>query len=133
MVRKVLLIIYRGIKLQFDATFLFLHHKKTTIMFGDLFGQMEEQQKALREKLRTISVEAEAGDEAIKITANAAREITNITIDPAIIDPDDAEQLEDLLLVAINRVLEKAATKESAESQKLINDMLPGMDGLFGG
>lgn len=103
-------------------------------MFGDLFGQMEEQQKALREKLSTIPVEAEAGDGAVKITANAAREITNIKIDPAVLDPEDPEQLEDLLLVAINRVLEKAAVKEAAESQKLISNMLPpGMEGLFGG
>lgn len=103
-------------------------------MFGDMFGQMEERQKALREKLQGISVEAESGDGLVKITANAAREITNIKVDPSIMDPEDPEQLEDLLLVAINRVLEKAATKEAAESQKLISDMLPpGMSGLFGG
>lgn len=103
-------------------------------MFGDLFGQMEEQQKALREKLSEIMVEAEAGDGAVKITANAAREVTNIKLDPSILDPEDPEQLEDLLLVAINRVLEKAALKEAAESQKLISNMLPpGMEGLFGG
>ncbi|MBX2878149.1 MAG: YbaB/EbfC family nucleoid-associated protein [Saprospiraceae bacterium] len=99
-----------------------------------MFGQMEEQQKALREKLAGISVEAEAGDGAVKIIANATREITNIKIDPSIIDPQDPEQLEDLLLVAINRALEAAATKEAAESQKLISSMLPpGMGGLLGG
>jgi hypothetical protein len=103
-------------------------------MFGDMFGQMEEQQKALREQLKNITIEAEAGDGAIKVTANAAREITNIKVDPALMDPEDPEQLEDLLLVAINRALEKAATKEAAESQKLISTMLPpGMEGLFGG
>lgn len=94
---------------------------------------MEEQQKALREKLQEITIEAEAGDGAVKVTANAAREITNIKIDPAILDPEDPEQLEDLLLVGINRALEEAATKEAAESQKLINDMLPGMGGFLGG
>lgn len=103
-------------------------------MFGDMFGQMEEQQKALREKLSAIFVEAEAGDGAVKVTASAVREITNIKIDPSVLDPEDLEQLEDLLLVAINRALEKAALKEAAESQKMINDLLPpGMAGLFGG
>jgi hypothetical protein len=103
-------------------------------MFGDLFGQMEEQQKELREKLKGISIEAEAGDGAVQVSANAAREITNIKIDPAVVDTEDMEQLEDLLLVAINRALEKAAVKEAAESQKLINNMLPpGMSDLFGG
>ena len=103
-------------------------------MFGDMFGQMEEQQKALREKLSAIYVEAEAGDGAIKVTATATRELTNIKIDPSVVDLEDIEQLEDLLLVAINRVMEKAAAKEAAESQELLSNMLPpGMGDLFGG
>lgn len=103
-------------------------------MFGDLFGQMEEQQQALREKLREIIIEEEAGDGAVKVTVNAARELTDIQVDPAIVDPEDVEQLQDLLLVAVNKALEAAAVKEAAESQKLISNMLPpGMSGLFGG
>ena len=102
-------------------------------MFGDLFGNMEEQQKALKEQLDTINVEAQAGDGAIRITANANRVITNIAINAEKLDMSDAEELEDLLMVAVNRVLEEAAMKEAEASQKLIQDMLPpGMGGLFG-
>ena len=102
-------------------------------MFGDLFGNMEEQQKALKQQLETISVEAQAGDGAITITANANRVITNIAIDTEKLDMSDAEELEDLLMVAVNRVLDEAAMKEAEASQKLIQDMLPpGMGGLFG-
>ncbi|HMQ89566.1 MAG TPA: YbaB/EbfC family nucleoid-associated protein [Flavilitoribacter sp.] len=102
-------------------------------MFGDLFGQMEEQQKAIKEKLAAITVEAESGDGAVKVTATAARQLLNITINPEAIHPEDPEELEDLILVAVNRALELAAAKESEESQKLIQDMLPpGFGGLFG-
>ena len=105
-------------------------------MFGDLLGNMEEKQKEIREKLAEIMVEAEAGDGAIKITANAAREITNISIDKDALDLEDVEQLEDLLLVAINRVIEKATAKEAEESQNLMKNMLPpglgGLSDLFG-
>ena len=94
-------------------------------MFGDILGNMEERQKEMREKLAQITVEAEAGDGAVKVTANAAREITNISISKEAIDLDDIEQLEDLLLVAVNRVIEKAAVKEAEESQKMMKDMLP--------
>ena len=45
-----------------------------------MFGNMEEQQKELKAKLTQISVKAEAGDGAISITANAIREITNISV-----------------------------------------------------
>lgn len=98
-------------------------------MFGDLLGNMEEKQKALREKLSTILVEAETG--GIKVTANANREITNISINKEEINLEDMEQLEDLLTVTVNQVLEKAAEKEAIETQNLMKDMMPpGLDGL---
>ena len=103
-------------------------------MFGleNMFGDMEAQQKAMREKLAEYTVESEASEGAIKISANANRELTNITIDPAFLKNVEAEELEDLLLVAINRALQSALEKEAAETQELLKDMLPpGLDGLF--
>ena len=94
-------------------------------MFGDLLNNMQERQKDLRNKLAEITVEAEAGDGAVKIIVNANREIVNISIDKDKLDLDDLEQLEDFLLVATNRALEQAAEKEAAESQRLMQDMLP--------
>lgn len=103
-------------------------------MFGDLLGNFQQQQEDLAKKLEAITVNAEAGDGAVKITATANRSITNISIDTSKLDLEDAEQLEDLLLVAINRALENAAAKEAEESQSLISNMLPpGMSGMFGG
>ena len=102
-------------------------------MFGDLMGNMEEKQAEMKAKLANITVEAEAGDGAIKVSANANREILNISIDKSKLDWEDSEQLEDLLLVAINRVIKSATEKEAEESQKLIQDMLPpGLGGMFG-
>ena len=102
-------------------------------MFGDLMGNMEERQKEMKLKLAEITVDAEAGDGAIKVSANANREITNISINKDALDWNDHEQVEDLVMVAVNRALEKAAEQEAIESQKLINDMLPpGMGNLFG-
>ncbi|MBK9487479.1 MAG: YbaB/EbfC family nucleoid-associated protein [Haliscomenobacter sp.] len=97
-----------------------------------MFGDMEAQQKAMREKLAEFIVESEAGEGAIKITANANRELTNISIDPDFLKNAEAEELEDLLLVAINRVMQRAQEKEAFETEQLLKDMLPpGMDGLF--
>ena len=90
-----------------------------------MFGNMEEKQKELKAKLSTIIVEAEAGDEAIKVAANANREITNIAIDRSKIDIEDIEQVEDLVMVAVNRALNLAAIKEAEASQNLLKDMLP--------
>lgn len=100
-------------------------------MLGDLMGNFEEQQKQMQATLAGITVEAEAGDGAVKVTANAAREILNISIDKEKIDINDLEQIEDLLVVAMNRVIALASEKEAEESQKMVSGMLPpGMDGL---
>lgn len=105
-------------------------------MFGNAFGNFQEKQEELKAKLQEIEVEAEAGDGAVKVTANAARQILNIDIDHDKIDLSDKEGLEDLILVAINRVIKLAAEKELAESQAMLKDILPpglgGLGKLFG-
>jgi len=102
-------------------------------MFGNMFGDMEERQKEMREKLAQIEVEASSSDGAITIRANANREILNVSIDQDKLDLQDAEQLEDLLVVTTNEVLRRAQEQEAAAAKDMIKDMLPpGMDGLSG-
>ncbi len=96
-----------------------------------MFGDMQEKQEALRKTLGEMRLEAEAGDGLVKVTVNGNREVVNISIKSDAMTPDDPEQLEDLLLVAVNRAMAIAAETEAVESQKLIQDMLPpGMGGL---
>ena len=87
----------------------------------------------MKRKLVEITVEAESGDGAITVKANANREILDIAIDKSKLDWEDTEQLQDLLVTAINRVLEKAQIKEQAEAQKMISGLMPpGLGGMFG-
>ena len=60
-----------------------------------MFGQMEEMKKQMQEALTKVIVEAEAGGGMIKIKANAARQILDVSIDPSL-DLTDKEELEDL-------------------------------------
>ena len=83
-------------------------------MFGNMLGDMEERQKALKEQLSQIKVSSDAANGAIKVEANATRAITNIQIDPTFLKDSDAEELEDLLMVAINRAIAVAAETEAA-------------------
>lgn len=101
-------------------------------MFDDLFGNLQKQQEALQQKLADIFVEAEAGDGAVTVKAAADLHIENIKIDPAKLDLSDPEQVEDLLLVAVNRALELAREQAAVETNKLLGGMLPGgMDKLL--
>lgn len=94
-------------------------------MFGDLFGDMEARQKEMQEHLATIRIQAEAGEGAVKITANAKRQILNVSINKEALDWEDVEQVEDLIAVAVNRALELAAQKEAEETQQLLQKIMP--------
>ena len=98
-----------------------------------MFGGMEELQKQMQSKLIEIRVEAQAGDGLVKVTANAARQILDIKIDQEL---TDKEEIEDLVLEAVNRVIAEAAIKEKEETQQMISQILPpgmgNLGGLFG-
>lgn len=101
-------------------------------MFGDLEG-MQEQQEKLQAKLRETELTAEADNGLVVVTVNAAREVLNISIDPELVEDGDHEIIEDLVLVAMNRALEKASEKEEEMAQDSLKDILPpGMENLFG-
>lgn len=82
----------------------------------------------MQQKLAMMFVEAEAGDGAVTVKAGADMHLENIKIDPSKLDLQDAEQLEDLILEAVNRVLELAREKAGVESGKLLQQMMPGGD-----
>lgn len=103
-------------------------------MFGDLLGNIEQQQQELNEKLQHITVEASIQDGAIKVIANANKQLTNIAIDKDKLDLSDTEQVEDLLLEVVNRALVLAGEKAETETQQLMQNILPpDMNNLFGG
>ena len=96
-------------------------------------GQMQEMQENMRKQLAEQSFTAEAGGGAVTVTCSGARAITNVKIDTKQIDLDDAEGLEDLIVVATNRALEKAAAYEQEQAGSMMNNMLPGgLGGLLG-
>lgn len=61
---------------------------------------MEKQEKDLKSKI--FSVEKQG----IIVKANGNREILEIDINDALIDPDDKEMLQDIIIIAINEILE---------------------------
>ncbi len=102
-------------------------------MFDNLFGNLQQQQEELQRKLAGIFVEAEAGDGAVTVKAGADLHIENIKIDATKMDIGDPEQVEDLLVVAVNRALDLARQQASVETNKLLEGLLPGGLGGFPG
>ncbi|MCX2481897.1 YbaB/EbfC family nucleoid-associated protein [Pedobacter sp. MR2016-24] len=95
---------------------------------------MAAQQKAdeIKKRLDTVSVFAEVEGGAIRITATANKAITAIEINDDFFKQADKEELEELLLTAINKVMLQADEVSATEMQAATKDMLGGLGGMFG-
>ncbi len=102
-------------------------------MFGDLSGMMaklkEAQQKIEATKLRlnTILIDGEAGNGLVKVTVTANRAVKNITISEEL---TNNEELEDLLIIALNKALEKANSISETELAAAAKDGMPNIPGM---
>lgn len=104
-------------------------------MFGDISGMMgklqEAQQKVeeTKKRLNTVLIDESVAGGAIKITVTANREVKAITIDESLLE--DKEELEDYLIVALNKALKRAGEineQELAIAAKSGMPNTPGMD-----
>lgn len=58
-----------------------------------------------QEEIKDMSYEATAGGGMVKVTALGDGSVQSITIDPAAVDPEDVEMLEDMVTAAVNEAL----------------------------
>ena len=86
-------------------------------MMRKMQKQMEKIQAELAEK--TISVSSGGG--VVEITITGDQKVQTIRINPEVIDPDEADMLEDLLVVAVNDAVEA--------SQKVASEKLGALTG----
>ena len=107
-------------------------------MFGDLMGMMgklkdtQEKVKTTKERLNTVLVDETSSDGLLKVSLTANRTIKSITIDDNLLK--DKEQLEDYLILVLNKAIEKATTINEAELAAVAKEgmpNIPGMDSLF--
>jgi len=103
-------------------------------MFGDLMGMMgkikETQAKveATKERLNSVLIDQNSSDNLLKVTLTANRELKTITIDDALLE--DKEQLEDYLILTLNKAIKKASDVNDAELGAVAKDGMPDIPGM---
>jgi len=100
-------------------------------MFDKLF---EAQQKAgeVKQRLDAITVSGIAEGGKITVTANANKVVQSVVIDEDFFKGADREELEELLVVAVNKAMAQADNVSQSEMAAMTKDMFGGMGGLFG-
>ncbi len=99
-------------------------------MLGDLFSKLQEAQQKMQEgkqKLATITIDGEAGDGAVKVSVTGNREVKTISVADSLLSPERKEELEDLLITALNRALQNAEKQYEEEMKGVAGGMLGGL------
>lgn len=81
--------------------------------------QMQSKMEEMQTRLQTMELVGEAGAGMVRVTLNGKGDLRGITIDPKIIDPADAEMLQDLIVAAHRDAKAKIEAATAAEMQKV--------------
>lgn len=77
--------------------------------------QMQAEMVRVQAELESLRLEGSSGGGAVKAVITGKQELVSVTIDPAVVDPDDVEMLQDLVLAAVNDALE--SSRRTAEQK----------------
>jgi hypothetical protein len=77
--------------------------------------QMQENMKAMQEKLASIEVDGQSGAGMVKVVMTCRYDVKRVSIDSSLIG-DDKEMLEDLIAAAVNDAVRRV---ESTTQEKM--------------
>lgn len=103
-------------------------------MFGDMMsmiGKIKETQEkveATKQRLNHVLIEEKSYDGLLKVTLTANREIKSIFIDDALLK--DKDQLEDYLVLTLNKAIEKATAVQESELGAIAKEGMPNIPGM---
>lgn len=87
--------------------------------------KMQEDMQRVQMELQRESVTAAAGGGAVTARVSGGLELLEVTIDPAAVDPEDVELLQDTIVAAVNEAMRQA--------QRLAQDRLGSVAGGLSG
>lgn len=91
-----------------------------------MMAQAQEMQKRMAEmqaQLETIEVEGEAGAGLVKATCTAKGVLVGVAIDDSLLQPGEAETVQDLVVAAVANAQDKAQERARMEMQALADDL----------
>ena len=103
-------------------------------MFGDLMGMMgklKETQKKVEEtkkRLDTVLIDESSSDKKLTVTLTANRTIKSIKVDESLLQ--DKEELEDYLILTLNKAIERATQVNESEIAAVAKDSMPNIPGM---
>jgi len=99
--------------------------------FGSMMKQAQKMQARMgemQEQLKEETVDASAGGGVVRVVLSGDIRVKEIHIDPAAVDPDDVELLQDMVAAAMNEAIRAAQELSAARMAEITGGMnIPGM------
>jgi len=90
--------------------------------------RMQGQIKKLQESLEETAYEGAAGGGLVRVVVNGRQRVKSIDITEEAINPDDLDELADLLVAALNMALTNSQETSQSEMKKITGGLnLPGL------
>ena len=93
--------------------------------------QMQQEMERIQAELAEAQVEGSAGGGVVRAVVTGKQSLVSITIDPAAVDPDDVDMLQDLVAVAVNEALD-ASRRLAEQKMGALQSLTGGLGGLLG-
>lgn len=90
--------------------------------------QLQLEMAKAQEEIKEMTFEASAGGGMVKAVAKGNMTIESLVIDPAAVDPEDSEMLQDMVLAAVNEALRGVSELSAMRMNSATGGMnIPGM------
>ncbi len=96
-----------------------------------MMGKLKETQQKIEEtkkRLDSVLIDEQSNDGLLKVTLTANRTVKSIEIDDSLLE--DKEQLEDYLVLVMNKAIQKATAVNEAELGAVAKDGMPNIPGM---
>lgn len=96
-----------------------------------LMGKLQEAKakaEETKERLKTVMVQESSSDDLLKVLATANGRIKEIELSDELLQ--DKEQLEDYLILTLNKALEKAQNIHDTEMAAVAKEGMPNIPGM---
>jgi len=103
-------------------------------MMEDMMGMMgkikeaQEKAEATKKRLETVYIDEKTNDGLLKTSVSVAGKIKTIEIDDSLLE--DKDQLEDYLILTLNKALERAKKNYEGELAAVAKEGMPDIPGL---
>jgi DNA-binding YbaB/EbfC family protein len=92
-----------------------------------MMQQAQAMQSKVQKELEAMRVDATSGGGMVKVEMSGTKEVLSVKIDPACVEKDEVETLEDLIVAATREASRRVDEEVQKKTSAMLGGMMPGL------